>query len=948
MIPHLPNALGIVATENVVFRRRRSNQPLDEGLGEYSNSAQVVLGYFQNIDSSDLQTLYDPQKSAEIIAAGRILDATSTELLTKAIRNGVAEDLEMAVASGLLAAIANAIYGNFPGAATIANRFDSFSNALSHFQICALCCAAPQLVGKLFPLVPAGGIAGNFLENLEAFLRTGETKYETALRSAFISLRQLLSTAFDHAIWMSCEVCIEQVIKLSIAKTLKEVLGHSSVQYVGLLAKAGIKALLPPQFLALKEDNLIGNSANTVISLPTSTGKTLLAELCIYSAVQSIGKIGIFVVPYVALGRQIADRASKHLPDDWRVVRLFGGFKEPGAIASTDHKLFVVATPERLDALLRYAPETFPKIACVVFDEAHQIASGPRGVRLEGLIARFLVAQSSQGTGRMVFVSAVIPNVQEIAQWVGGDATVVVSHLWTPTCRRIAVWKGDGTLAWHHSGDPVSPVGTSPNDQIASIALPWPQRIVPTRWNFAENRYFESKNYDNLVYLCLFMWNKEKEPILCVCTTRDTSRLTAIRLADQLQQIEPILPETQKTITLIVTKYPHYTQLKNALLSGVAYHNASLPHDLRAAIEDAARKKELRCIVSTSTLAEGIDLPFRATVIADWLSFKGEAQVPFSPLLVRNIAGRCGRVGFFTEGDIVIYDNPIGERAFKAPGIKEELQKRIFFSQGDTGIKSAIEADFEDESVKATFESQFLALVAENVGKDHIEAAFTNHLLANRGNPSQVESYLTTLSQRLTEQEPRLATRNSPLLLTDVGKAVNQTGFSPTSCRRILQCLNHLPPGLDSIALAVHLLSNLGDLPEQGDSKFKKLVAKGARPPKTCVRIHLLPEILRAWTEGKTPIEIFSSLSTVIKSSRKPPISEWLHGVDKITTWDSEFEKFCDFLRGTIFEFLPWLLRACSLLAPHAQSQNISFDWLSLAENFQRETSITSREDAVG
>jgi ATP-dependent DNA helicase len=237
------------------------------------------------------------------------------------------------------------------------------------------------------------------------------------------------------------------------------------------------------------------------------------------------------------------------------------------------------------------------------------------------------------------------------------------------------------------------------------VRLPWPQRIVPTRWDFAEQTVFEDKNYENLVYLCQYMWEREEQPVLCVCATRETTRRAASELGKRFEATVPTPPETQKAVDLITTKYPHYTHLKRALLSGVAYHNASLPHDLRAAIEDATWHKELRCVVSTTTLAEGIDLPFRVTILADWVRHKGKTQVPYSPLLVRNIAGRCGRVGYFTEGDIVIYDNPLGDRRLKAPGLKEELQQKIFFGKNDEGVHGSIELNFEDVAVQATLAS---------------------------------------------------------------------------------------------------------------------------------------------------------------------------------------------------------------------------------------------------
>ena len=594
-----------------------------------------------------------------------------------------------------------------------------------------------------------------------------------------------------------------------------------------------------------------------------------------------------------------------------------------------------------------------------MFDEAHLIENGQRGARLEGLIARLLLAQQEWHTGRIILVSAVIPNAPAIAQWIGAPPADVVNHSWTPNCRRIAIWRPSGQLVWHHSNDPVSPDGATAEQQIASIVLPWPRRIIPTRWNYQESAYFEGDNYDNLVYLCAFMWGRQKEPVLCVCSTRETTRQTASRLAARFDVIEPLPSEIQKAVDLIATKYPHYSHLRKALLRGVAYHNASLPHDLRVAIEESAKAKELRCVVSTTTLAEGVDLPFRVTVIADWIRHKGETQVPYSPLLVRNIAGRCGRVGYFTEGDIVIYDNPLGARKFKAPGLKEDWQQKIFFSKGDIGVQSGLEQEFSDCSVKATVASQFLACVAENQANEQIEKAFTERLFAkSAARNEQIQPFIHQLVSEITSEDWRLATKNSPLALTALGVAVNQSGFSSSSCRRILSCLAGLTiDPTDKVGVATHLLTELGDLPEQNDSKFRKLVerdkliraapkARKPSPPKIYLRIDYVPAVLKDWLEGRLPIEIFASLPLVKKSDRRPPLSVWLQGTEEVTSWDAEFDKFCDFLRTTVFEFLPSLLRASSLLAPHAgEAAQIETDWQAMAEAFQRDSTITSRED---
>lgn len=959
MIPELPEGLRITANENSVFRLRRSGLEIGELFAQYSNSAQVVLGYFQNVSEDSLHLLYDTKISSPLIAAARILDADNAEQFAslETDREGEYDEdsLRSTLSTGLLAMLAHSFYGNFPASATIARRFEGFEAHLSEFEICAICCASPDSVGHYLGYLTEEFPPHGFVETLQSFLMTGDKARESQLQRSFLSLVSICNTAFEKAVWLNTRITLAHLVKLSVARLLPQILGRAARPYISLFSKTGIKVFLPPQFLALTESALVRSNENGILCLPTSSGKTLLSELCIIAAVKAKGRIGIFIVPYVALGRQIAERVTKHLPSDWKVIRLFGGFKDPGLTTEIDHKLFIVATPERFDAFLRYSEDAFSRIDCVVVDEAHQIQSGARGARMEGLIARMRLAQQKNAF-RIILVSAVVPNYPEIADWIRAADDTTVSYQWSPNCRRISVWTSDEKLNWRHSNDAVSPASSVPDGVIASIDLPWPNKITPFKYDFGEERYFRDANFENLAYLCDYMYQREEEPVLCVCPTRETSRQIALRLSRRFRDLEIIPDGIQEALNLLTGKYTYYPHLYKTLLRGVAYHNASLPHDLRGAIEDAARSKELKCIASTTTLAEGIDLPFRVTIIADWLQYKGNDKIPYSPLLVRNISGRCGRVGYFTEGDTVIYDNPLGPIRYKGRAQKREWQKRVFFSEGDTGVQSVLEDDFDDTCVQATVASQFLAAVAENPEIESVENGFVqNHFTNAVVRQSKLMPYVQAVSKELQDTARPFAVRNSPLTLTPLGHAVNQTGFAPSSCREILKVLETALPTDKPENLALHLLTELGDLPEQGDEKFAKLVIRrrynalpkrdrAMSPPKTHVRLEGLDVVLSAWLQGEQPIDIFASLPLVVKSKKKPPFSQWREGKDEGTEWDAEFDKFCDFLKTTIFEFLPWMLRACSLLSPFSGIRH-GIDWNELAERFQQDSVITQKTD---
>ena len=75
----------------------------------------------------------------------------------------------------------------------------------------------------------------------------------------------------------------------------------------------------------------------------------------------------------------------------------------------------MVATPEALSGLLTAETSFYQRVSLVICDEGHLLDSVGRGVALELLLARFKTRKG--GSPRFVFVSAIVPNVEEINAW---------------------------------------------------------------------------------------------------------------------------------------------------------------------------------------------------------------------------------------------------------------------------------------------------------------------------------------------------------------------------------------------------------------------------------------------------------------------------------------------------------------------------------------------------
>ena len=190
----------------------------------------------------------------------------------------------------------------------------------------------------------------------------------------------------------------------------------------------------------------VDQSDDLVVSLPTSAGKTRIAELCILRCLAG-GKRVMFVTPLRALSAQTETTLQRTFgPLGKTISALYGsigvsGFDED-AIRERD---IVVATPEKLDFALRNDPSLLDDVGLLVFDEGHMIGLNEREVRYEVQIQRLLRRPDAR-TRRIVCLSAILPDgdqLEDFAAWLRRDHPGgLIKNDWRPTRLRFGevVW----------------------------------------------------------------------------------------------------------------------------------------------------------------------------------------------------------------------------------------------------------------------------------------------------------------------------------------------------------------------------------------------------------------------------------------------------------------------------------------------------------------------------
>jgi hypothetical protein len=416
------------------------------------------------------------------------------------------------------------------------------------------------------------------------------------------------------------------------------------------LAKKGrerpVFSLLPSQREALNQSLLDPARMAIVLQMPTSSGKTLLAEFSIVQTLEAYRETSR--VAYLTPTRALATQVRRTLLEDLRplgisVAAAGSAFEEDpyelNLLESTDG--VVVATPEKLDLLMRVHSEWFNSLRLIVVDEAHLLKDSERGVRLELLLANL---RREQPQARLLLLTPFVENASEIATWLGGARGMAISVFWRPSrlLLGIASISGAGrnralTIEWNE------PFGKGGEPDAL---------VVPTRVRSTA----VSSALDRVVYLAEQF--SELGTILAMFTLSRTDAEEAARRLSA--EKNPLSQESRPAalrlaIALAKDEFGPESVLTSSLERGTAYHHSALSPILRYLIEDQVRVGSIQFVAATTTLAQGVNFPVSTVIIHSVSKPYGNGDL--SPSEFWNIAGRAGRVGMADEG-LVVFANP--------------------------------------------------------------------------------------------------------------------------------------------------------------------------------------------------------------------------------------------------------------------------------------------------
>jgi replicative superfamily II helicase len=355
---------------------------------------------------------------------------------------------------------------------------------------------------------------------------------------------------------------------------------------------------------------LVERDENVVVSAPTASGKTVLAELAICRALDA-GETALFIAPLRALTNEKEAEWERFESLGYSVYVVTGERDLNSRRAERADVL--VMTPEKVDSATRKhdSPkyEFITDVACCVIDEVHLLDADRRGSVLEIAIARLRRLCDP----RVVALSATMGNVRDVAEWL--DAP--------PECT-------------FDFGDEFRPV-----DLHADVKT----------YTHGENAFADKyRRLYRALDLAETHLREAGQALVFVSSRQDTVR-AAEKARDELTARDVPMSARGDGDFQERTERVENAALRRSVTDGVAFHHAGLSKNDKDLIERWFREGFVELLFSTSTLAWGVNLPARCVVIRDTkLHDPLEGEVDMSPLDVLQMLGRAGRPGYDDVG----------------------------------------------------------------------------------------------------------------------------------------------------------------------------------------------------------------------------------------------------------------------------------------------------------
>jgi hypothetical protein len=449
---------------------------------------------------------------------------------------------------------------------------------------------------------------------------------------------------------------------------------------------------------------ICGDAKHAVISMPTGSGKSFVAELAVSQAV-GVGWC-LYLAPTNALTEQIrSDLRIGLKPLETEVLAFVGGQEysilKTNVIAEMPSNSVAVMTPEKAFLALRLYPNVFSTCQLVVFDECQLLgeASSGRGVTAELVLSQLMLRSPDIN---ILLMSAIVQNPDNLANWLEeatGSLSSTIRVPWRPT-RTLRSALGVNTEsagenyknaqeklkalpdrrknqkftalyslacslqgAWQSTNEADYGIIKIPCEANLLVARNknalgnWKYSVTADKWVNGSVRSIAAFLAENTIQTLVFTPASKHYPF---------SNAEAMELStDCLASLEAQPSIVQTCRVLAEFEFGLESDVFSLIDRGLSVHTSHMIETEKIASESAFRARATRVMHATGTLAQGLNLPAMAVVIGGTRigdprgeDVKVVEQRKLSQLL--NAAGRAGRAGFANQGLVIaVPDDPL-------------------------------------------------------------------------------------------------------------------------------------------------------------------------------------------------------------------------------------------------------------------------------------------------
>lgn len=691
----------------------------------------------------------------------------------------------------------------------------------------------------------------HFESAIKSATDSADSQLEILLRWMHIAGRQMVR---DSIWWIASR------INSRVTKFVNEVTKHQA-----------LFELLPPQRAAIQEQGLLDQAATAiVVDMPTSGGKTLLAQFRILQALNQFDQdeSGKGWVAYVAPTKSLTAQITRRLRRDFepigiKVEQLTGAIEidvfEEDILSQTEKANafdVLIATPEKLQLIIRNEKVPRP-LALVVMDEAHNIENETRGLRIELLLATI---KGKCHSANFLLLMPFVEKPEILARWLAHDINTgrpisLGTTPWKPNERIIGMFKAEVDSSIRAGWQLKYQTLTTTQKTINLSGEHTVAGVNPL--NVPKSKVLIKNEQRGLILQAAAMARIMSDRGTSIAIANNTNHVweMARKTHEAMQPLDPVPDEIQLVQNFLRAEISSQFELIDMLSHGVGIHHTGLSDEVRSLMEWLAEEGKLQVLCATTTIAQGINFPVSSVFLA---SNKYPYGKEMSSREFWNLAGRAGRMNHDSVG-------VIGLAAGNNP---QEIIKYVSSTTGElvsqlVKMLDKLEQEGELQNLRAVLDEEqwvdFRCYVAHLWNeKKNLDAVLSNteQLLRNTFGYGLLESQPNQKqkAKKLLEATKEYVITLSEKPLGNVSLA-DMTGFSPEGVAAAFLGINSLENKLtaddwkpDSLFGGQSGMANLYgvmlNIP-QLKSDLREITDRGLQKEK-------IAEITKAWVNGKS------------------------------------------------------------------------------------------------